>query len=211
MISFSIPDQSYFLALADYSRDFAARLGLNDKAQPLDRLLGDLKPRLERMRDAETALIAAIRRPVSVRTRDGSRAVGMNTVGLLADRLTILVVKEWNLRHRNADAGGADVLTRSEIPEICRALAQAEPDQPLYVGKISTIRAGAEARTWAEAYFGLLSANLLLWEAQEVLYRRGILELPAEEIRSYIRWFSLGNMLRNEYMALCEQLFWQQP
>ena len=90
-------------------------------------------------------------------------------------------------------------------------MAQVEPDQPLYVGKISAIRAGAEAETWAQAYFGLLSANLLLWEAQEVLYRRGILELPAEEIRSYIHWFSLGNMLRNEYMALCERLFWQQP
>ena len=211
MSSFSVPDQSYFLGLADYSRGFTARMGLGNHSQPLDHLLGDLKPRLDRMRDGETALVAAIPRPTELRTRDASRAVGMNTVGLLADRLTILVIKEWNLRHRNADAASADDLARTEIPEICRALAQVEPDQPLYVGKISAIRAGAEAETWAQAYFGLLSANLLLWEAQEVLYRRGILELPAEEIRSYIHWFSLGNMLRNEYMALCERLFWQQP
>lgn len=210
MTSFSAPDHAYFLELADYSRDFIARLALADEAQPLDRLLGELKPRLERMRDAETSIIGAIQRRMASRSHDTGRAIGLNTVSLLADRLTILVVKEWNLRVRGANQAAADTLSRSEIPEICRALAQAEPDQALYVGKISTIRAGAKADTWAEAYYGLLSANILLWEAQEILYRRDILELPADEVRSYIRWFSLGNMLRNEYMALCEQLFWQQ-
>ncbi len=210
MTSFSAPDQSYFLRLADYSRDFTARLGLDRDAQPLDRLLGELKPRLDQMRDAETAVIGAILRTTASRSRDATRAVGLNTVSLLADRLTILIVKEWNLRIRAANPAGADVLAATEIPEICRALAQAEPDHALYVGKVSAIRAGAAAETWAEAYYGLLTANLLLWEAQEILYQRDILVLPAEEVRSYIRWFSLGNMLRNEYMALCEPLFWHR-
>lgn len=210
MTSFSAPDQSYFLRLADYSRDFTARLGLDRDAQPLDRLLGELKPRLDQMRDAEIAVIGAIPRTTASRSRDAARAVGLNTVSLLADRLTILIVKEWNLRIRAANPAGADVLAGTEIPEICRALAQAEPDHALYVGKVSAIRAGAAAETWAEAYYGLLTANLLLWEAQEILYQRDILVLPAEEVRSYIRWFSLGNMLRNEYMALCERLFWHR-
>ncbi len=210
MTSFSAPDQNYFLALADYSRDFTARLGLDSEAQPLDQLLGELKPRLEGMRDAETAIIGSIPQTMARRSRDDARAIGLNTVSLLADRLTILIVKEWNLRERGANPAGADVLAQSEIPEICRALSQVEPDQALYIGKLSKIRAGAMAATWAEAYYGLLTANLLLWEAQEILYRRDILELPADEVRSYIRWFSLGNMLRNEYMALCEQLFWHR-
>ena len=74
MSSFSVPDQNYFLVLAGYSRDFVARLGLSNEAQSLDRLLGELKPRLEGMRDAEAAVIGSIPRPMSTRVPDGSRA-----------------------------------------------------------------------------------------------------------------------------------------
>jgi hypothetical protein len=207
MTTFDTLDQAYFGRLADYSRRFVAELSVGVELQPLDRILGEIKPKLESRRDTEVRTIDALPQTTVRCLRDPQRAAGLNSVGLLADRLTILVIKECRLRRHSA--AKAEAIEKFEIPEICRALSQAEPNQKTYVGKISAIRADACADSWASAYYGLLTANLLLWEAQEVLYVHDIQALPAEEIRAYIRWFSIGNMLRNEYIELCERLYWR--
>jgi len=207
-VEFHAPDERYFIRLADYSRDFVRSMGLTPEPLSLARVLEDVKHAIDERRLREVAAIAALPMTPTARAPQPARATGLNTVGLLADRLTILVVKEWSLRHRSKDSVTADAVLDAEIPAIARALAQAEPDQRHFVGKVSSIKAGAVAATWPEAYYGLLATNLMLWETQEVLYTRDILVLPAEELRAYIRWFSVSNMLRNEFMALCERLMW---
>lgn len=207
--TFSAPDLLYFEALTAYSRDFVARFGTHDGLMPLDRILGELKPALESRAADEEASIDAIPWTTADRRPDPKTAIGLNTAGLLADRLTILVIKEGRLRRSGLDKEGLRIVSDVEIPDICRALAQARPAEGSLVGKVTTIRTGIEATSWAAAYYGLLSANLLLWEAQEILYMRDILSLPSEELRAYIRWFSTGNMMRNEFIALCDRLLWK--
>ena len=207
--TFSAPDQAYFLRLADYSRGFVDRMGTKEGMLPLDRILGEMKSAIEAETAAETARLGAIPCETASRMAQPERAAGLNTAGLLADRLTILIIKEARLRSSvRKDDVALGAITNVEIPGICQALAQAEPGHGAPVGKVSTIRVDVGAKTWAEAYYGLLGANLLLWEAQEVLYTRDILSLPSEELRSYIRWFSVGNMTRNEYIMLCDRLIW---
>jgi hypothetical protein len=184
-------------------------MGTKDGLLPLDRILGKMKSAIEAETVAETARIDAISCVTAGRVAQPERATGLNTAGLLADRLTILVIKEARLRHSGRqDNVSLETITNVEIPGICQALAQTEPSHGSPVGKVSTIRVEVGARTWASAYYGLLGANLLLWEAQEVLYTRDILSLPSEELRSYIRWFAVGNMTRNEYIMLCDRLIW---
>jgi len=76
--------------------------------------------------------------------------------------------------------------------------------------KITNIKTDAHAKDWEEAFFGMLTINLVLWESQEVLYIKDISSLPAEELRAYIHWFAHGNMERNVLMELCEVRYWEK-
>ena len=55
---------------------------------------------------------------------------------------------------------------------------------------------------------GLLVTNLLLWEAQEILYNHDMQHLPAGELRAYIAFFSENNLSRNAFMEDADRLFW---
>ncbi len=135
-------------------------------------------------------------------------AVGMNTVGLLCDRLTVLAMKEWVLQNRQHEPAKAKELRETQINELLNSLAEIRPGYSSFTQKISPLKFDSTASNWEEAYYGLLSTNILLWEAQEVLYAGRIDELECAELRQYIAWFSEGNILRNDYIAKCELLFW---
>ncbi|MBX9724337.1 MAG: hypothetical protein K2X81_23210, partial [Candidatus Obscuribacterales bacterium] len=90
--------QRYFTALLGHSRDIVARLPLSAEPQPIGQCLPRLKSAVAAMEAAETERLAALPRPRP--QAENGRARGMNTVGILADRLTILVMKDWALRHR---------------------------------------------------------------------------------------------------------------
>jgi hypothetical protein len=146
-------------------------------------------------------------RPVaSGRTRAGT---GLNTVGMLTDRFTILLIKEWSLRHKaNAHPAKADELFRVQTLDIIAALAAAQPGSSALNSKITSLKSAVTATDWAEAYWGLLTTNLLLWESQEMLYIKDIGQAPDRELRDYIKWFSHGNIQRNVFIELCEQRYW---
>jgi hypothetical protein len=136
--------------------------------------------------------------------------VGLNSIGMLADRFTILIIKEWCLRNKGSqNPDKATELFEKQTLDIIEAMAHSRPGNSAMNSKITHIKGDAVANKWEEAFYGLLTTNLVLWESQEILYIRDIQELPAEELRSYIKWFSYGNMRRNEYIQLCEEFYWQ--
>jgi hypothetical protein len=66
----------------------------------------------------------------------------------------------------------------------------------------------ATSTSFVGAYYGLLAANVLMWETQEMLYTRDMNAVDAEDLRDYIRFFSEANMMRNAYITASENLYW---
>jgi hypothetical protein len=135
-------------------------------------------------------------------------AVGMNTTGMLLDRLSILAMKHWNLEHRARSPEKARALATGQVAELIEALAQARPGQSSINNKMTNRQVDARAERFADAYCGLVTTNMLLWEAQEILYNHDIMALPAEELRAYIEFFSRGNIERNVYIQASDTTYW---
>jgi hypothetical protein len=193
------------------SSSFIDELALPGTARPLAELLGTLKPTIE-SRQSQGAERLQRLRPHADDTSSEARAattVGLNTVGLLCDRLTVLAMKEWVLRSRKSAPAEAAALRETQVSELVDALAAARPGYSSFTQKLSPLHVDAPGDTWEQAYLGLLSVNILLWEAQEILYAGQIEHLECDELRRYIAWFSEGNIRRNNYIAKCEKLFWE--
>ena len=199
---------NYFSALASLSTDFINSLPMELTPQPLEFTLKKLYNEVEKLRDTQICSFKNIEYDIIRRKMSGAQ--GLNTIGMLADRFSILIIREWCLRNKTRSIEKADSLFRTQTAEIMQAMEQAQPGYSSLNSKITKIKADAKASSWEEAYYGLLSTNLLLWESQEVLYIKDIQTLPAEEIREYIKWFSSGNILRNEYIELCENQYWSK-
>ena len=197
---------SYFYRLARYSHDFLDRLPIPRRPQDIGEVLARLKPALAGQRAVAVGEIAALDRPAPPRREP--RPAGMNTIGLLADRLTILCIKAWNVRQKQGDADAADRLQATHIAEIVQCLAACVPGEKDLLAKVSTLRSDLEVTSWEDAYYGLLASNILMWEAQEILYLRDLDSTPCEELRDYIRWFSSSNIQRNACISACESFFW---
>jgi hypothetical protein len=201
---------AYFLELARYGSGLLDRLPIEPEPQPLEYALGKLAPALETLREEELRQVRLIQRPRPEYDPATECAIGLNTIGMLADRFTILIIKEWCLRHKKgANPAKADELFKAQTQDIIAALSDSRPGSSSLNSKITSIKSGVLAADWAEAFWGLFTTNLLLWESQEMLYIKDITQAPYEELRSYIHWFSRGNIRRNDYMELCEKLFWQ--
>jgi hypothetical protein len=199
--------RSYFVDVAAYSRDLLDRLPISDRIEPIAKTFNRLKPALDHWKPHELARLRALQRVPPDRRRQTEPA-GMNTIGILADRLTILMCKEWYLRHRQGRPADADEIDRTQTSDIITVLSQARPGHARLLEKVSTISSKAAAGSFEEAYYGLLSANILMWETQEMLYTKNMESVDPEELRDYIRFFSQANMLRNAFITRCETLYW---
>ena len=104
----------------------------------------------------------------------------------------------------------ADAIYRLHTLDTISALSEAQPGHPALLEKVSSHHAEATALSFEEAYYGLLEANILMWETQEMLYTRDMESVPAEELRDYIRFFSQANMMRNSFISQCEDLYWRE-
>jgi hypothetical protein len=198
---------NYFEQLAKTSFNIINKFSIALTPQPLNYVLEKLKQEVDDTKEANISTLLKIQKEVSTHTHKGSQ--GLNTIGMLTDRFTILLIREWCLINKGVpDSAKAALLFQNQTMEIIRALAEARPGHSSFNSKITNIKADARAASWEDAYYGLFTTNLLLWESQEVLYIKDIQSLPVEEIRDYIKWFSFGNVLRNEYIELCELLYW---
>jgi hypothetical protein len=201
--------RDYFSSLYDASSQFIRGLALAAEASSLDMLLGPTRGVIEERRPEIVAGFNHLRgRLRRSKERAPAAPAGLNTVGMLCDRLTVLAMKQWVLEHRSRRPADAGHLRDTQVAELLDALDRVVPGHSSYTQKVTTIDVDAAAQTWEEAYFGLLSTNVLLWESQEVLYGGRIDRLPCEELRRYIGWFSEGNIRRNLFIARCEPMFW---
>src|ERR1700761_1355661 len=185
-MAYSVP---YFKNLATAGIAVLNSLPIEITPQPLDYTLNKLKPAIDEIKAGKIKELTAIEKSLST-AAPHNLAPGMNTIGMLTDRFTILLIREWCFRNKRSDNNKADDLFKTQTLEIIQALAEAQPGYSSLNSKITSIKADAKALNWEEAYYGLLTTNLLLWESQEVLYIKDIQSLPVEEIRDYIKWFS---------------------
>ena len=105
------------------------------------------------------------------------KVVGMNTIGLLLDRMTILSLKINLLKKNKKNVN--NVLF--EIKNIINALSIAGTIKNLNYKKITRYKFKSKSKNFRESFFELLYINLLLWESQEVLYNRNLLKICIHE------------------------------
>ena len=197
---------AYFERLFEESAALVAEFPLTLEPASMEYITGVLEPAVEARREHGQFIEPS---PSGNDVDEvASRPAGLNTVGMLLDRLSILAIKHWNLVHRAKKPDKADELAATQIRELIGALAEARPGHSSINNKMTAHRAEAEADSFPRAFFGLLTTNLLLWEAQEILYNHDILALPCEELRAYILFFSRGNLSRNAYIQSSDQLYW---
>ena len=205
-------DFNYFVSLATYAKTLLDTLPIEKEPQPLqyavEKLYGKLK--LIKKNEVEKLKVLWETENLIQETPKKSDSIGLNTIGSLTDRFTILLVKEWCLRNKSNSVQKANDLFENQTKDIIRCLAVSVPGNSAINSKITNIKTDVIAQDWEEAFFGLLAVNLVLWESQEVLYIKDISLLPAEELRAYIHWFAHGNMERNVLMELCEIRYWEK-
>jgi hypothetical protein len=203
--------QTYFLQLADYAHKLFDSLPIELEPKPLSYALNLLKPQVDRRKEEQVAMLRGLRQEGEQLAVPGNdnKWQGLNSIGMLMDRFTILLIREWSLQHKiHKNLDKARQIREEQTIDIIEAMAHAAPGSASLNSKITNIKGDASATNWEEAFYGLLTINLILWESQEVLYIKDISQLPCEELRAYIDWFSKGNIVRNEFIQLVEQLFW---
>ena len=202
-------NETYFENLTEYSASLLNRLPIGKTIQNLNDTLSGLGMLIKELRQSETEKIRHLW-SYQLIVSDRKQSSGLNTIGTLTDRLTVLIIKAWNLRFKKEDPESAKYLYNTQIKEIVRALAECNPGYSSLYSKISNFRPEVSATDWEDAYYQLICINLLLWETQEILYAGNIDVLPSEELRAYIRWFSKGNLERNELIQQAEIRFWEK-
>jgi len=203
-------NMNYFLDLANYAKELLDSLPIERTPQPLDYAVGKLYGIIADQKDEEVAKLKKIKNDYAHKKQNLDVPIGLNTIGMLTDRFTILLIKEWSLRNKSNDEAKAIDLFNSQTKEIIEALSSAIPGNSSINSKITNIKTDIQAKDWEEAFFGLLTINLVLWESQEILYIKDISLLPSEELRAYIHWFAHGNMKRNVLIELSELRYWEQ-
>ena len=163
--------------------------------------------RLESLFQVPGVMVAQDREDAGV-FRPGDHVVGLNTVGMLLDRMSILAIKAWNLEHRSNLPDSAEQMERTQVAELVQALADARPGHSSTNNKLTSHSMDAAAETFPSACYDLVTTNLLLWEAQEILYNHDIAALPSEELRRYIQFFSKHNLARNVSIEAADRLYW---
>lgn len=204
-------NEQYFFSLATYAKELLNKLPIEKTPQPLDYAVGMLYDEVKRLTLPEVEKLKLLwGEDVSKVVSETKVGTGLNTIGMLTDRFTILLIKEWCLRNKSNKPDKADELFQSQTMDIITCLANSVPGNSSINSKITNIKTDIQADNWEEAFYGMLTINLILWESQEVLYIKDISLLPTEELRAYIHWFAHGNMERNVLIELCERRYWEK-
>jgi hypothetical protein len=134
------------------------------------------------------------------------QVVGLNTIGMLADRLSILCIKKYLYLRQDRQVGGID----SQISELNHAISNVCPGHSSEFNKVTTLECDIHSGNFAIVLGDLCASNLLLWLAQDVLYLRGPEALPDFELREYIVLFSRLNVRRNRAISILEIVQWDR-
>ncbi len=203
-------NEVYFEKLAAYVRSLLDQFPVSKEVQPIEHTVSKLFSIIKEKQKTETERIRNLWCYKSQKQNTGPHFTGLNTIGMLSDRFTILLIREWCLRNKHNDPLKAEELYDRQTRDIIKALAGCKPGNASLNSKITGIETVVSASDWEDSFYQLLGINLILWESQEVLYVKDILSLPNKELRDYIRWFSRGNMERNALIELAESRFWEK-
>jgi hypothetical protein len=198
----------YFRRLAVFSHDFLDRLPIARRPQSIHEVMARLQPALDEAMAASVEELRALNRPSPPLSEPAG--AGMNTVGLLADRLTILCIKAWNVRHKQNAPEEASVLFQRHVGQVVDSMACCVPGEKDLLKKVTHLTSKLVPVDWEDSYYGLLASNVLLWEAQEILYLKDLDTVECDELRHYIKWFSYGNIDRNTCISACEEHYWKK-
>ena len=204
--------QAFFHQVFVSALEVIAALPLTIEPPPMAYVTGVLEPAIEAARSrspfGEMPEEPALERRAAfaVATEEQRRTIGLNTIGMLLDRLSILAIKHWNLENRAKNAATAATLVTTQVEELVSCLARALPGHSSINNKMTSHVVETQADSFGKACYGLVTTNTMLWEAQEVLYNHDMAALPDSDLRAYIAFFSRGNQARNDYIQRSEQL-----
>jgi hypothetical protein len=146
--------------------------------------------------------------PIATLPYSKSKPVGLNTVGMLVDRLTILCIKVYFEELKTSNQPNERLIC--QINDIERAISIALPGFSSDFSKITTASKSCEFQSanFLGMSHELAAVNTCLWLAQDVLYLRGPQSLPDSELRKYIIYFADQNIRRNWLIEATEKTYW---
>lgn len=139
--------------------------------------------------------------------------LGMNSPGILWDRLTILNCKLLftgadSLHHKpslHKNLGNVSL----ELNSVMQALNNANPAKNILLAKEATDRQRTidplETSLWS-----LQMANIAMWINQDLLYTVSADDVDPQRLRDYIQFFSKANRIRNSAIENIELFYTQQ-
>jgi len=125
---------------------------------------------------------------------------GMNSPGILWDRLTILNCKylftsQDSVHHKAAlhkNLGNVN----DELKSVLKALAQSKPARNILLAKEATDRQ-RDIVPLEESLWWLQMSNIAMWINQDLLYTVSADDVEPQRLRDYIAFFSKANRVRN--------------
>ena len=135
---------------------------------------------------------------------------GMNSPGILWDRITILHCKKFftapDSPHFKPQLHSNITTTDAELESVMRALNQSNPARNILLAKEATERQ-KETPELAVALWNLQSSNLAMWINQDLLYTVNIKDVKSSRLREYIKFFSVANKIRNTAIEQLEIIY----
>jgi hypothetical protein len=125
---------------------------------------------------------------------------GMNSPGILWDRLTILNCKFFftapeSIHHKpELHQNLGNVL--SELQSVLSALSKSLPAKHILLAKEATSRQSSKSPL-EDSLWDLQQSNIAMWINQDLLYTVSADDVDPERLRNYIRFFSIANRIRN--------------
>ena len=135
---------------------------------------------------------------------------GMNTPGILWDRLTILTCKlvfaSSQSRHSTSRPGALTEEVMAQQSGVLQVLHTSMPAKTALLAKEQTARV-IEAQSLANSLLKLLHANLGMWINQDLLYTTDVSVVSYSRLKEYIRFFGHYNRQRNSAIEEVDLLY----
>lgn len=147
-------DVNYFLELANYAKSLFDVLPIEKEPQPLQYAVEKLYGKLKEVKNNEVKKLRGlwVNKYSMNEPQNQVDFIGLNTIGSLTDRFTILLIKEWCLRNKNNNPEKANQLFKSQTLDIIKCLANSIPGNAAINSKITNIKSEVTAQDWEEVF-----------------------------------------------------------
>jgi len=134
-------------------------------------------------------------------TRDEGYELGMNSPGILWDRITILICKlviksPTYIKQCKATPSSGPTDVNEQIADILTVLHSSLPAKSILLAKEQTERV-RNPPSLAESLGVLMKSNIGMWLNQDLLYTKDPQSVPTTRLQTYIALFAVYNSERN--------------